>query len=93
MKLKDRQIKKIAELILQGLKEKKLVTLRKKEFEVLESIAKVITDDMEAEAKLERDARSMMDAYRTKINSGEIDERKVFLMIKKQLAKERKIVL
>ncbi len=93
MRLKEPQIKKIADLILRNLKQKNLVTLRKKEFQVLEAIIKVINDDLHAESKLDADARKMMDQYRKQIDAGQVDEQKMFLMIKKQLAKERKIIL
>ena len=93
MRLKKEQIHKLSEQILRALKAKNLITLRKKEGEVLERIIKVIHDDLEAEAKLDEDARKMMDAYRDQIQSGSVDENRLFQMIKKQLAKDRKLTI
>ncbi len=93
MLLRDRHIKKIAELVLKNLKDKKLITLRVKEGAILEGIEKVIHDDLMAEVKLDQEARKLLDNYRGQIQSGQLDEQKAFVMIKKQLAKDKKMVL
>ncbi len=93
MRLKKEQVHKLAEQILRNLKAKNLLTLRKKEPEVLEAIVKVIHDDLEAEVKLDQDARQMMETYRAQIQAGSVDEQRLFQMIKKQLAKDRKLTI
>lgn len=80
-------------MILAGLKKKNLIKPRVSDQKLLEKIGAVITGDLSAEARLEDDARRLMDKYRPQIQSGELDERRAFLMIKKQLAKERKMIL
>ncbi|MBI4411328.1 MAG: DUF507 family protein [Deltaproteobacteria bacterium] len=93
MRLKKEQIRKISELILRNLQEKKLITPRIPEKEIFESIAAIITGDLMAEVKIEDEARKLMDKYRVQIESGMLNERELLMKIKKQLAKERKIVL
>ncbi len=93
MKLKDQQIQKVAHLILNRLKEKKVIELKASEAKIIESIIKVIQNDMNAESNLENDARKLLDQYRSQAAGADLDERKMFLMIKKQLAKERKMIL
>lgn len=93
MRLKKEHIERIAGLILNGLKKKNLIKPRVGEQKILEKINAVITEDLSAEARLEEEARKLMDKYRPQIQSGELDERRAFLMIKKQLAKERKMVI
>lgn len=93
MRLPKEYIVRLAKTIFRSLKEKDLITLRGSEHEVLGKINDVIMGDMLAEDKLDEDARKMMDQYRPQIQSGQMDERKLFLMIKKQIAKDRKIIL
>lgn len=93
MRLKKEHIDRISKLILANLTAKKLITPRVPEARVLGKIHEVILTDMRAEDKLDDEARKMMDTYRQQISSGSLDERKVFQMIKKQLAKERKMIL
>lgn len=93
MKLKDTQIEKVAHLILSRLKERQLVELRVSESKIIEAIVKVFHANQSAEMKIDDEARKMLEAARSKMGSVEIDERKMFLMIKKQLAKDKKFVL
>ncbi len=93
MKLKREQIQRLSEKVLRDLIAKKVVTLRVPEPKVVAKIADVITSDFSAESTLDADARKLLDNYRSQISSGELDEHRAFQMIKKQLAKERKIIL
>lgn len=93
MRLKKGHIERIAQLIFQGLQKKDLISLKVTNQKIISKIIDVITRDMQAEDRLDQDTRKMMDQYRTQIESGQVDERKIFLMIKKQLAKERKMIL
>ena len=93
MRLRKEQILKISELILRKLQEKKLITPRVPEKEIFESIAAIITGDLMAEVKIEDEARKLMDKYRSQIEAGMLNERELMMKIKKQLAKEKKIVV
>ena len=93
MQLRKKQILKISELILRNLQEKKLITPRVPAKEIFESIAAIITGDLMAEVKIEDEARKLMDKYRSQIEAGMLNERELMMKIKKQLAKEKKIVL
>ncbi|HBF12511.1 MAG TPA: hypothetical protein DDW49_03835 [Deltaproteobacteria bacterium] len=93
MRLKEEIIKKIATRVVARLKEKNVATFRVPDSKLVEKVIAVITADMVGEEKLDEDARKMMDQYRGQMQTGAMDERKLFLMIKKQLAKDRKIIL
>lgn len=93
MRLRREQIEKISSLILKNLKEKKLITPRVSENKILESVQAAITNDLMAEVKIEDEARKLMDKYRAQIESGMLNERELLMKIKKQLAKEKKIIL
>jgi len=84
-------VDKLAALVLARLKEKDLVELKAGEAKVLDRIKAVITEDMLAEEKLDREVEDMISAHGG--NSGSIDHRKMFNMVKQKLARERGIVL
>lgn len=92
MKLKKEQIERIARLVVSKLKEKKLIKMRVGENLVLSKVVDVIVADLHGEDKLESDAKDMLDQYAQQAG-GDLDRHKMLQMIKKQLAKERKIVL
>lgn len=93
VRLKKEHVQKIAELVLKNLKAPNIIKMRVPETKVLDRIIKAINDDLYAEVRLEDEARKMLDTYRAQINAGQLDERKALLMIKKQLAKDKKMVL
>jgi hypothetical protein len=92
VKLKKEHIERISRLILGKLKEKKLIEMRVGEDRIFHKIIDVVTSDLGAEDKLDRDARDLLDQYAAKAG-GDIDRQQMLHMIKKQLAKERKMVL
>lgn len=93
MRLKEEHIQRIARLVLRQLKTKNLITPRVSEEKIEAKIVAVITKDLRAEVEIEAEARKVLAGYRTQIASGEIDEHKMFLMIKKELAKKKGMVL
>lgn len=93
MKLKETQIKKLSHHVFQKLTEKKILQLRAKETQIIESIIKVITTNLQEEMRIEEQARQMLDQHIKKLPPGELDSQRAFQMIKKQLAKEKKFIL
>ena len=53
----------------------------------------VIQEDLQKEAAIERRARELLEEHQDEIEEGEIDERQLFSMIKKQIAKEEGFAL
>ena len=93
MRLKKEQVQKIGELILKGLKDKKLATFKISEEKVLNRILEIITKDLRVETDLEDEVRRLMEQYKAQIEAGHVDYQKMFQMIKKQLIKERNLVV
>ena len=58
-----------------------------------ESLDHVITEELSVEDKLNAEVRTLMKRYETEIERGQVDYQKMFLMVKKQLVKERGIIL
>jgi len=93
MRLKKEQILKISQQILKAIQEKKLATLKVGTDVILARIQKAISDDLIAEDRLDDDVEKIMGQYRSMIASGQMNEQEVFQKIKKQLIKDRKMVI
>ena len=57
------------------------------------SLERVITDELSVEDRINVEAKELMRKYETEIAKGHMDEHQVFLMIKKQLVKEKGVIL
>lgn len=95
MRMKDEQIKRLAEKVYSDLADDGLITPRGERAAAVEGIARAIAEDFRREQTLERDAERLLDETVAAMGRGaaEIDRRKMLRMIKEKLAKERKIVL
>lgn len=93
MKLKREEIARISSLIQTHLKEAGLVTTKAPDERVRERIETIIAKNLEEEVAIEDEVKKLMEQYKSQIASGAIDTQKAYMMIKKQVAKERKFVL
>ena len=82
----------MAEAIMHGLKNQKVVQLKVKEEQVLDKARALIKGDFEREMELDREVNRMMDDLERK-NPGEFQRYKMFPLLKRRLAKEKGIVL
>ncbi len=67
--------------------------MRVGEKKVEEKIADIIFKDMQLEHKIDEEAKDTLDKYRSQITGDEFDERKMLMMIKKELIKKYKFVM
>ena len=95
MRLKEEQIRRLAEKIYADLVGDGLTVPRREKGLAVEGILKVIQRDIVREQTLERDAEKMLDETISAMGRGaaDIDRRKMLRMIKEKLAKDRNIVL
>ena len=93
MRLRRDQVERISKKIVQRLKDEGLGEFKATEKEILEEIMAIFMENLQAEQELENQADKMLERYRQQIESGQVDGRKLLLMIKKQLAKEKNFVL
>jgi len=95
MRLKEDQIKRLAEKVYSDLVADSLVVPRRDSKAAVDGIVKTILLDMNREQTLERDAERILDETTAAMGRGaaDIDRRKMLRMIKEKLAKDRKIVL
>ncbi len=95
MRLKEEQIRGLAEKVYNDLVAENLITPRGDRGAVVAGIAGALSKNFAAEQKLERDAEKLLDETLDAMGSGaaQIDRRRMLKMVKDKLAKERKIVL
>ena len=93
MKYDEKAIERLALLVVGELKKNAYVSLGNREGAAREKIREVILGNLQEEVQLDRETKRLMEAYARQIESGEVDSRKVFAMIKGKLAKERGFVL
>jgi hypothetical protein len=95
MRLKEEQIKRLAEKVCSDLMADELIVPRHGRTPVVDGIAKAITQDIRREQTLEKDAERILDDTIASMGRGadDIDRRKMLRMIKEKLARDRKIVL
>jgi hypothetical protein len=92
MRLTTGQLQSIASKVLQAWKKQNLVTFKEDEKKVLARMVDAIKSDYQKELDLDADVNKMLDQLE-KTNSGEFQRYKMYPLVRKQLAKERKIVL
>ncbi len=92
MKITEEEIQRICMRVLATWKEKKLAETLQSDGQILAFFQGLIQKNMEDEDNLNKDVEVMLKKYEAQIDAG-MDRRKLFQMIKTQLAKERKIVL
>lgn len=95
MRLKDEQVHRLAEKILNDLIASEEVLLKAERGTIITAIKKAINDDLQKEDSLEKDAERILQENLKALGKGavEIDRHKMLRMIKDRLAKERKIIL
>ncbi len=95
MHLKDEQINRLGEKILNDLSTAGQILLKKDRGAALNAVKAAIAADLQAEAALDRDTERVLTENLAALGRGaaEIDRQKMFRMIKAKLAKDRNMVL
>jgi hypothetical protein len=95
MHLKEEQIQRLGEKILNDLVTAEEVVFKGERGAALAAIRSAIIADLQSEEALERDAERILQENLAALGRGaiEIDRHKMLRMIKEKLAKDRKIIL
>ncbi len=92
MKLTTSQLQVIATKVLEAWKKQNLITFKEDEKKVLNRMIEAIRADYQKELDLEAEVNKMLDQLE-RSHSGEFQRYKMYPLLKKQLAKERKVIL
>ena len=93
MRLKKERISALAETLVDRLTGQQIIRTESSKGDIAAGVEQIITDELSVEDRLDDDVRKLLDQYQAQINKGQADERTLFLMIKKQLAKEKGVIL
>jgi hypothetical protein len=93
MKLSPERISGLAHLLLDKLTAAGLLepTVERKALAV--SLDQVITEELRVEDRINAEAKELMRKYEAEIAKGQLNEHQLFQMIKKQLVKDKGVVL
>ena len=93
MKLSRERVAHIAESLAQRLTQQKVVTLAGSHQALVQTLHHAITEELSVEDKLNAEVRTLMKKYEAEIEKGQVDYQKMFVMVKKQLTKDRGVIL
>lgn len=92
MRLRESQVKLICQKILETLRTKQLIQLKRNEADCLNKMVEIFIRDLKVEDDINREAERLLEQY-TKNMGDKIDREKMFQMIKKQLIKDKGLVV
>jgi hypothetical protein len=92
MRLSDFQVKQVCQKLLLSLRSKQLINLKKTEADILAKMHEIFLADLRVEDAINREAEKILDQYAVKMGD-KIDRQKMFQMIKKQLIKDKNVVI
>ena len=94
MKIKLEEADKLAEQILKSYRSKELIVLKAQESAVRSKIKEVIVQNFRDEETIEQEAREMLASHAGEVKqAGEMDQHRMFLLIKQKLAEKKGFVL
>lgn len=90
--MNDKVLQRLVQYVFRELKSTQTVTFKEKEEKVLQRAVEILRKEMQKESDLDAEVNRMMDELERQ-NPGEFQRFKMFPLLKKRLAKERKIIL
>ena len=92
MRLTRDQVGQIAQRIVRGLLKEEYIAADRPE-EVIDTLSRVLTEDLAAEDKLNDEVREILQGHAEEINRGMVNYQEVFRKVKAKLARDRKMVI
>jgi hypothetical protein len=83
----------VAEMVTTSLLDKDLLTVAGSAETLTAEIRRLITEDLLVEDRLNDEVKEILRAHTDEIDRGNIDYARMFAMVKKQLVKERGLIL
>lgn len=92
MRLKEFQVKQICQKLLLTLRSKQLINLKKSEPEILAKMEEIFIKDLKVEDDINREAEKILEQYARQMGD-KIDKQKMFQLIKRQLIKDKNVII
>ena len=93
MRLKKEMIQLIVDKLTSSLLEEEFIIFTEGTSELKEIINDIIVEDLMVEDKLDAEVKKIIESHASEMDSGNVDHRRMFQMIKKKLVRERELVL
>ncbi len=93
MKLKKSNIEEIAQKLYRDFQGKSFLHIHASQTNFITAVSETIQKNMDEEMKLEESVKKVLEPYEPQFRAGELDYHKMFELTKKQLAKEKGIIL
>jgi hypothetical protein len=93
MRVTYERIQTMATAIVHRLVIQRAISFRGPETGLVARVTALIEGELALEDQLNRDARELLKQYQRQIDSGQVDYQRMFTMVKRQLAKERGVIL
>jgi hypothetical protein len=93
MKLSPERVTGLAHLLLEKLIAARMLEPVLERKALAASLEQVITEELRVEDRINTEAKELLRKYETEIAKGQLNEHQLFLMIKKQLVKEKDVIL
>ena len=93
MRLRKKMVEHVAETVTTSLLDKELITIDGSAEALAAEIRRLITEDLLVEDRLNEEVKEILRAHTDAIDRGNIDYARMFAMVKKQLVKERGLIL
>lgn len=92
MRLKEDRIRLICQKVYSALRAKQLFQTTKTESEILKKMEEIFIQDLKVEDKLDAEVEKLLSQYSAKM-AGNVDREKLFQLIKKQLIKDKNLII
>ena len=93
MRLRRKMIEYIAKTVTDHLLEEEMLGLEGPADALTDQIRRIITDDLLVEDRLNEEVKELLNAHRSAIDRGDVDYSRMFAMVKRQLVRERGLIL
>lgn len=95
MRLKESQVKLLCQKLLVGLRSKQLIHLKKSDPEILNRMHEIFIKELRVEDDINLQAERILAENLRKlgVKGDQIDREKMFEMIKKQLVKDKNVIV
>lgn len=93
MRLKKEMIQLLVDKLTSSLLEEEFIIFTEDTSKLKEIINDIIVEDLGIEDKLDEEVNGIIESHSKEMDSGDVDHRRMFQMIKKKLIRERNLVL
>ena len=93
MRLGRKMIDHVAKTITDVLTRKEMLELEVDARAITEAVSRVIVDDLMVEDRLNDEVRDILEAHSNEMDRGNIDYSRMFSMVKRQLVRDRGLIL